>query len=127
MSSSQLDDIVFNALTAVSDITAYNFVRSWCVSTTRERRLQTLSRVVSYELQFDDVSNANTFADAVQDSDNKATIAEAFMTGASEYNITLSSVEVSDVSVSDNYEIPSGVPSLTMSVGMAMFIFPGFF
>merc|ERR1712064_141138 len=115
--SANLDNMVYDALNAVSTITWWNFVMAWCPSSSRrERRLQDTTQTVSYQLQFASVSLANTFGDDVGDSDNKETIAFAFIEAAANLNITVTGVTVNDATITDNTEIPtSWVPSPKLS------------
>merc|ERR1712136_676717 len=107
--SANLDNMVYDALNAVSTITWWNFVMAWCPSSSRrERRLQDTTQTVSYQLQFASVSLANTFGDDVGDSVNKETIAIAFIEAAANLNITVTGVTVNDATITDNTEIVFG-------------------
>merc|ERR1712136_86475 len=127
--SPELDTIVYNALNAVMTITWWNFVMAWCPSSgSRERRLQDMTQTISYELQFADVSLANTFGDVVGNSENKETIASTFISEAGYHNMTVTDVTVMDVTVTDNTELPtSWAPSPKLSLAFAACVFPGFF
>merc|ERR1712136_719095 len=112
--SANLDNMVYDALNAVSTITWWNFVMAWCPSSSRrERRLQDTTQTVSYQLQFASVSLANTFGDDVGDSVNKETIAIAFIEAAANLNITVTGVTVNDATITDNTEIPTSLGSFT--------------
>jgi len=102
---------------------------AWCSSTSRERRLQdTTTETISYELQFDSVTLANTFGDVVGNSEHKETIASTFITEAGNHNITVTDVTVMDATVTDNYEIPtSWAPSPKLSLAIAACVLPGLF
>jgi len=128
--SPNLETMVYNALNAaVSPITWWNFVMAWCPSSSRrERRLQEIEQTVSYQLQFTSLSSANTFGDDVGDSVNKETIASAFITAATDLNITITGVTVNDATITDNNAIPtSWAPSPQLSLTIAACVFPGFF